>query len=294
MTDKTLRLVFGQWQGGHVNALLPDLDETTGSQGYYAGSRILDLLLPGSQDEVMRVPVSMRPERRLQDGVLDRDVIASQTADALKLIAISKPDRILTLGGECSVSVPPFSYLAAKYPDDVCVLWLDAHPDITLPGDAYDGYHAMAVSALLGRGDPKILSRLPAFIRPENILYVGLRDWERQEIEDREAQWGLSHLTPADFASGQGFIRLQDFMQRCRCSRVLVHFDLDVLDPADMFCAVGCVPQGLSLQLCLDIIKAAAQYKDLTALTVAELMPRRILRLVQGLQELPLIAPRNK
>lgn len=293
MTDKTLRLVFGQWQGGHVNALLPELDETTASQGYYAGSRILDMLLPHNQDEVMRVPVSMQAERQVQDGVIDRDIIAVQTADALKLIGISNPDRILTLGGECAVSVPPFTWLAAKYPDDVCVLWLDAHPDITMPGDAYDGYHAMAVSALMGQGDAKIVGKLPGCIKAENILYVGLRDWERDEIREREAQWGMSHITPADFAAGQGFAKLQDFMQRRSCSRVLVHFDLDVLDPDDIFCAVGRVSQGLSLQLCIDIIRAAASLKDLTALTVAELMPRRILRLTRALQDLPLIAPRS-
>lgn len=62
----------------------------------------------------------------------------------------------MTLGGECSVSVPVFTYLADKYSDDVVVVWVDAHPDITLPGDDYTGYHAMALTAIMGKVAPEI------------------------------------------------------------------------------------------------------------------------------------------
>lgn len=288
MDEKTLRLVFGQWHGGNVTRLIPDLDEKSGSKGYSVGAQILDLLLPKTQSEIMRVPVDMRYERIEQDKVLDRDVIYRQTRDALKLINISAPDRIVTLGGECSVSVPPFSYLSAKYPDDVCMIWLDAHPDITLPGDAYNGWHAMAVSALLGKADQKITDELPGLIKPEHVLYLGLRDWERDEIKQREQDWGLKHLTPEDLSAGAD--QMIAFLQHCPCSKVVVHFDLDVLDPADIFCAVGNVPNGLKLAQCVELIKTAALYKDLVGLTVAELMPRTIIRLTNALKELPLIS----
>lgn len=39
------------------------------------------------------------------------------------------PDRIVTLEGDCSVSVIPFTYLAEKYSGDVAVVWIDTHPD---------------------------------------------------------------------------------------------------------------------------------------------------------------------
>ncbi|MBO8416173.1 MAG: arginase family protein [Proteobacteria bacterium] len=289
--EKTLRLVFGQWQGGNVTRLIPDLDEKSGSQGYSVGAQILDLLLPKTQSEIMRVPVDMRYERREQDKVLDRDIIFRQTKDALKLINISAPDKIVTIGGECSVSVPPFSYLSAKYPDDVCMLWIDAHPDITLPGDAYNGWHAMAVSALLGKADSKICDELPGLIKPEHVLYLGLRDWERDEIKQREQNWGLKHLTPEDLSCGPD--KLIAFLQQCPCSKVVVHFDLDVLDPADIFCAVGNVPNGLKLQQCVELIKTAALYKDLVGLTVAELLPRTVIRLTNALKELPLISAQS-
>ncbi|MFR7708229.1 MAG: arginase family protein, partial [Alistipes inops] len=88
--------------------------------------------------------------RTVQDGVIDRDIIFRQTQAALAMLRAAAPDRIVTLGGECSVSVVPFTYLAARYGGDVAMVWIDAHPDLTWPGDVYQGYHAMAVAACMG------------------------------------------------------------------------------------------------------------------------------------------------
>lgn len=44
------------------------------------------------------------------------------TRNALEVIREHAPERIATLGGECSVSVVPFTYLADKYRDDVAVV----------------------------------------------------------------------------------------------------------------------------------------------------------------------------
>ena len=138
---------------------------------------------------------------------MDRDIISIQTQAALDILNIQNPDKIVTLGGECSASVVPFTYLANKYPNDVAMIWIDAHPDITLPGDAYSGYHAMAVTACMGIGDRKILSRLPAQISPSKILFVGLRDWERDEIKERQKQYGIKHLTPEETKENSDEIR---------------------------------------------------------------------------------------
>ena len=100
--------------------------------------------------------------RTVQDGVIDRDIIFRQTQAALAMLRAAAPDRIVTLGGECSVSVVPFTYLAARYGGDVAMVWIDAHPDLTWPGDVYQGYHAMAVAACMGDGEQRIASLLPA------------------------------------------------------------------------------------------------------------------------------------
>lgn len=225
--------------------------------------------------------------RVVTDGVLDRDALVAQTRAALDILRVSSPDRIVTLGGECSVSVVPFTYLAERYEGDVAMVWIDAHPDITLPGDVYAGYHAMAVTACMGLGDEHLLAQLPAKIAPSRILYVGLRDWERDEIKARQEQYGIPHLTPEDVRENSEAIC--EWLSACGASKVLVHFDMDVLDPADILAAVGVVPGGMTLEEAVRVINDIAREKELVGLTVAEPMPRVAIRLKDMLSRLPLL-----
>ena len=43
----------------------------------------------------------------------------------------------------------------------------------------------------MGVGDAQIVSMLPAKIEPSRVLIVGLRDWERDEIKERQKQYGI-------------------------------------------------------------------------------------------------------
>lgn len=171
---KTIRLIYPQWQGAKVDGLLPELDTADASTGYYLGAQLLEFLAPRRDgQETLTVPVAADyAERTVQDGVYDRDIIARQSRAALEMLCATDPGRIVTLGGECSVSVVPFTYLAEKYGGDVAMVWIDAHPDITLPGDPYPGYHAMAAAACMGMGDGELIPMLPARIDPAKTLIV--------------------------------------------------------------------------------------------------------------------------
>lgn len=289
MDAKTIRLIYPQWQGGDITRWIPEIsDPALVARGYYLGAQLLDFLAPDNGQPKYTVPVNTdAKERKVVDGVLDRDDIALQTKAALDILNIEKPDKIVTLGGECSVSVAPFTYLADKYKDDVAMIWIDAHPDITLPGDVYTGYHAMAVTACMGLGDKDIVSQLPARISPEKILFVGLRDWERDEIKARQQEYGIKHLSPEDVATDSSAVI--DWLKDCKTSRVVVHFDMDVLDPVEIIAAVGGVPDGMKMADVVRVINDIASEKELVGQTVAEPMPRIAIRLKSMLAQLPLL-----
>lgn len=289
MDAKTIRLIYPQWQGGDITRWIPEIsDPALVARGYYLGAQLLDFLAPDNGQPKFTVPVNTEAkERKAVDGVLDRDDIALQTKAALDILNIEKPDKIVTLGGECSVSVAPFTYLADKYKDDVAMIWIDAHPDITLPGDVYTGYHAMAVTACMGLGDKAIVSQLPARISPEKILFVGLRDWERDEIKARQQEYGIKHLSPEDVATDSSAIT--NWLKGCGASHVMIHFDMDVLDPAEIIAAVGVVPDGMKMADVVRVINDIASEKELVGLTVAEPMPRIAIRLKSMLAQLPLL-----
>lgn len=286
--NKTIRLIYPQWQGGDIARWITEVnDPEEASRGYVLGAQLLNFLAPDSGQETLTVPISTAiTERKVRDGVLDRDIIASQTQAALTMLDASCPDRIITLGGECSVSVVPFTWLARKYKDDVAMIWIDAHPDITLPGDVYAGYHAMAVTACMGKGDEKILRELPATFDASRILLVGLRNWERDEIKVRQQAFGLRHFAPQDVANDSEAVK--QWLRSCGASKVVIHFDMDVLDPNEIVAAVGTDPEGLKIAEVVRLINDIAHEKELVGLTIAEPMPRTAIRIRSMLRQLPL------
>ena len=285
----TIRLIYPQWQGGDIARWIPEIKNTDdASRGYFLGAQLLNFLAPDSGQETLTVPIDTAiAERTVTDGVLDRDVIVRQTKAALELLHGANPDKIVTLGGECSVSVVPFTYLAQKYGGDVAMVWIDAHPDITLPGDVYAGYHAMAVAACMGYGDKKIVSELPARFDPSKILLVGIRDWERDEIKVRQQQYGIKHLSPEEVANDSNL--LKEWLKSCGASKVVIHFDMDVMDPAEIIAAVGTSPDGMKMEEVIRVINDVAMEKEIVGLTIAEPMPRTAIRIKNMLERLPLL-----
>lgn len=286
---KTIRLIYPQWQGGDIARWITEVpNPDDASRGYYLGAQLLNFLAPNNEQKTFTVPITTAiAERKVIDGVLDRDIIIKQSKAALDILNIEQPNKIVTLGGECSVSVVPFTYLANKYKNDVAMIWIDAHPDITLPGDVYPAYHAMAVTACMGLGDNKIISELPAKISPSKILFVGIRDWERDEIKTRQQQYGIKHLTPEDVRENDNAIH--EWLKSCDASKVVIHFDMDVLDPAEIITAVGVVPNGMKIAEVVKVINDISKEIEVVGLTIAEAMPRTAIRIKNMLEQLPLL-----
>lgn len=289
MRTKTIRLIYPQWQGGNIARWIPNIPADDSSRGYYLGAMLLDFLAPKTKSETYTVPVSTDISERIEaDGVLDRDIIAKQTKAALDTLSVADPDKVVTLGGECSVSAPVFSYLASKYTDDVAIVWIDAHPDITLPADDYNGYHAMALTACMGMGDPKIVSQLPGKVAPKDICLAGLRDTEFPYIAKRIVDLGITHYSPNDLAGTSKPVT--EWLKASGKSKVMIHFDMDVMDPSDILAAVADGPEGgMKLNEVVRLINDIAGVSDVVALTIAEPMPRLAIRLKSMLANLPLI-----
>lgn len=283
----TIRLIYPQWQGGVVAHWMPDLPADDASRGYYLGARLLNMLAPETSRKTVEVPVSLDiGDRRTENGISSYRAILKQTEAALGILRAHTPDRIVTLGGDCSVSVVPFSYLAGKYPGDVAVIWIDAHPDITLPGDEYEGYHAMALTACLGMGDPRITGMLPGKVEASKALIVGLRSWD-PGMKERQAKLGIRGISAEE--AGNDSSAVLEWLRATGASKAVVHLDLDVLDPAEIIAGVGVEPDGMKISETVRVINDIASACDLVGLTVAEPMPRLAIKLSNMLRELPLM-----
>lgn len=281
-----LRLVYPQWQGGIINHWLPELPPHDASQGYYLGAHLLNFLAPEGQKTV-EVPVSLDiNDRAVEKGINSLSAILKQTKAALEIITSNDPGKIVTLGGDCAVSIVPFSYLAAKYPDDLAIIWIDAHPDVTLPHDDYQGYHAMALTACLGLGDEEIMNLLPGKIEASKALLVGLRSWDRG-MQERQKKLGIPGLSPRETAQDSSVV-LQ-WLKNTGVARVAVHFDMDVLDPGEIIAAVGVEPNGMKISEVVRLINDIANEYNLVGLTIAEPMPRIAIMIRNMMNQLPLL-----
>lgn len=285
----TLRLIYPQWQGGDIVSLVPELSKKDSSLGYYLGAELLEFLAPkDSKTKVAKVPISLEyPKsavRESKNGILNYDEILSQSKAALEILNTQKPDKILTLGGECSVSIAPFTYLANKYKDDVAIVWIDAHKDLNLQGDSYEGYHAMALAACFGLIDKEGIAKiLPAHFNPKDSILVGVRDFEGKK--ERCEEIGVKVLSPDE---ARDSTKLLEWLKSRGKNKVVVHFDLDVLDPSELVMAVGVVENGLKIAEVVNLINAINTSYDLVGLTIAEHMPRVAIKLRNMMRELPL------
>ena len=255
----TLRLLWPQWQGAgtsSVQALAPEFPFEVARRGYAVGSAVLAAVLPANQGPTAAAPVAMDDAGlELADGIEAKQVILTQLAQAFEVIRQHDPSRIVTLGGECAVSVAPFSELARRYGDDLAIVWIDSHPDIGTPASQYPGFHAMAVAALTGHGDPQVQELLPAIVSPDRVALVGLHVWAEDDIAN-VAQWGIHAFSPDDLrATTQP---LGDWLAATGCSRVAIHFDIDAVT-------------------------------DVVGITVAEFIPRQVMHLQQLLTGFPLL-----
>ena len=287
--SKTLRLAFPEWQAGCITSFDLYLTELPMPERYYSyafGSKILQIIAPQATGPERVVPVPMEIDRealKTVKGICGQPIIVQITKDAQKILEEENPDRIVTLGGDCSTSIPPFTYLAHKYNDDTAIVWIDSHPDLCKPGDeGFDGYNAMALGHILGFGDDEVLACLSGKQRADRVMCLGLRNYLNQE--QRFKDLGLNTISPQE--NRENPQKVIEWLKSTGCSKVMIHLDLDVLDPEEAIFAVGIEPNGMKMAEVADAINRINDVADVVGFTVAEHVPRVELRLRNFLHQL--------
>lgn len=245
-----LRLIWPQWQGAGsatVHELFADQPLDGARRGYVVGTKVLQAIIPNHDGPTAEVPVSMSDEGLPEhNGIEAKEAVLRQQEAALRIITEYRPRRITTLGGDCAVSIAPFSALAQTYGDDFAVIWIDSHPDIDTDKTEYQGFHAMAVSALMGHGDLEVVSQLPATVPASRIALVGIHDWTSAAHEQTAKEWGLSVFSPE--ALRQDSTSLLEWLRKTGASKVAIHFDVDTIDADEVQLGLGYDRGGLTTE----------------------------------------------
>jgi arginase len=160
----------------------------------------------------------------------------------------------------------------------LAIVWIDSNPDIGTPASQYPGFHAMAVSALIGHSDPDMLALLPATVTSNRVALVGLHEWTDDDFPN-VAAWGIRSFSPDELRDSAQ--PLLDWLAATECSKVAIHFDVDTIDSNEIVLGLGAAPNGLTISQVRRIVADVNGCAAVVGLTIAEFFPRQVMHLQQ-------------
>lgn len=281
----TLRILFPQWQGGM-------------NPNYYFGGELLSFIAPNAHnDETVRIAVSTDFEHAVEaePGQISREAyLLNELIEAKSILKDKQPDKVIVFGGDCSVSQAPFDYLSGKYGEELGVLWLDAHPDISTVKDTRY-YHEMILANIIGYGRSVLEEQMENPVEKRRVMYAGLIESELRHMDRAAHELGMRIATPEMLQEGNEPI--VSWIREEGISKLAVHFDLDVLDREDFrsnTCAMphttkaeyGSAMGIMSLKQITDILIAVNKEAEIAGITIAEHMPWDAINLRKALSKL--------
>ena len=264
---KTIRLLYPDYVSGN-------LDE------YYFGSNLMTHIIPpNSRQKLVKVDIAP-PDGKTKPiivGIYAKEEVMYGIINAMEKIEEEQPDRIITIGGNCMVSLAPFDYLHGKC-GKTGILWIDAHPDVSVPADGYPNAHAMVLGSLLAKGEEsftKLMRNKP--FKSDEILYIGLQpihDYQARFLDESRICYKIQdkEFIPDDEVSR--FVR--------RFDQILLHLDIDVLDEHNFHSTYFANPQlsgdgsgggKMTIEKLSDILQLVSACGNVTGFTIAEYLP---------------------
>ena len=218
----------------------------------------------------------------------DRERPRAQNLDAVTAIARDTAERVeaalgdgplLVLGGDCSIELGVLSGHLAQ-DTSVGLVYLDLHPDLNTPESVVEGtFDWMGMAHALGveGAAPELAGIGPRrpLLSDDQVLFLGYGPERARPFElDQIVRRGLAAIpvdtVAADPEAAAG--RALDFASRF--DRLLVHFDVDVVDFNDAQLSEDAVRgDGLTLDAAMRALRVLASSERLSAVTVTEINP---------------------
>ena len=264
---KTIRLLYPDHMSGGLDT-------------YHFGAELLAHILPANANQPL-VRVEVAPpdgqEKPVTNGICGEAEVLAGIRSAQCKLAAQQPDRVITIGGNCLVSLAPFDYLHGRYPD-AGIIWIDAHPDVSTPSDGYPRAHAMVLGSLLGGGAPQLAATMnhPKF-RAQDILYVGLQglhDYQERFLNDAGVQYKVQTDGVVANEEIRAFAR--------RFAHILIHFDIDALNERHFHSTYFANPElvgdgsgggRMTMEQMSAVLAEIAENTEVVGFTIAEYLP---------------------
>ena len=235
-----------------------------------AGLELEDL---GDLPVVRFAPDGVERKRQSQSRVAK---VARQVADTVAG-AVERELIPIVLGGDCTITLGVVAGLLRHQPD-LGLIYFDGDADLTTPETTRSGiFDSMGVAHLIGAGDPDLAHIGPRFplLEQDRIILFGFHPYEIEPDESRVlasspmAKYPVTSMDgrPVELAA-QARARLEE-----RARAIAVHFDVDVMDSAEIPLADWPHYDALSFGDAMRCLSVFVGSPKLAALVVTEINP---------------------
>ncbi|MEI5582673.1 MULTISPECIES: arginase family protein [unclassified Agromyces] len=250
-------LVIPEWQGSVSSRAMSHAD----------GAHAIHGDLPSASTVLVDVPVEAGDA--LGTGVQRYSAVRrvrERTAEALAAAAGTP----IAIGGDCGIALAPVAAASAAHPGELAVLWLDAHPDLNTPETSPSGaFNGMVLRAIAGEGADGLALDEATRVPPSRLVLGGLR-----AVDDGEQAYLDEHgVTTIDVAGLADPAAVVAAIRATGASRVYVHVDLDVLDPAAIAGLSYPLPFGVGPTKLVALLKAVVDELPLAGASIAGFTP---------------------
>jgi len=185
----------------------------------------------------------------------------------------------IVLGGDCTLVAGVAGGARAFLKQPVGVVYIDANADLNTPETTPSGnLNGMALAMAMGRGPVEVVEAAgpPPYVQGDHVSLVGFRELDPGE---RSTLGDLGLALPAQAARRLG-MRVSAALALDGVANadgpVLVHLDVDVIDPSEMPATNTTTPgPGLSFAEAAELVTALVASPRVVALEVCEFQPRR-------------------
>ncbi len=251
----TAFVVVPQWQGSGSSRAMRLVDGAEAIRGDLPSASTVTVDVPLEAGDEMGTGVARAGSLRL---VRERSLAVLAEVDGPAIV----------IGGDCGVALAGVEHAIDRTDGDVAVVWLDAHADLNTPATSPSGiFGGMVLRALTGEGPEGLVPVRP--LPSSRIVLAGTRALDDGE----DAFLAESGIRPIDVDELATPDTLLAAIAATGASRVYLHIDLDVLDPAEITGLGSPVPFGITAVTLVELIRAVKAAYPLAGASLAAFAP---------------------
>jgi arginase len=246
---------------GPVALIDAGLEQNTAARGIEIQKTLIAYLDPAAKEEG-RTAVNIGTL-----GASTAELVAQALSDGC-------PALVLTGDDTAAVGVVSGVQMAQGADARIGVVWLDAHGDFNTPETSYSGILAgMSLSIIAGLSGPnwRRAARMAAPVPTSRILIAGVRELDEKE-EALIRATDVKVIPSAELKTGDAFAQA---LQRLAndCDSIVLHLDVDVLDPHLGPSTTTPSENGLDLEAAAAAVRSVLETGKVAAWTICNVNP---------------------